>query len=121
MSTRYRPVLLAIIVVLVAALGVIVGKSWGEHTAGTSTTTTTTNVAVPSSALWPFADTTTRFADPVSAATAFALNYLDFTTAAALFPGCILVTDLIIAVLVVSEVGPRLVAQRTARTAEVIA
>jgi hypothetical protein len=31
-----------------------------------------------------------------------------FTTAGALFPGCILVTDLTIAVLVVTKVGPRL-------------
>jgi hypothetical protein len=31
-----------------------------------------------------------------------------FTTAGALFPGCILVTDLIIGLLVVSKVGPRL-------------
>ncbi len=31
-----------------------------------------------------------------------------FTTAGALFPGCILVTDLIIAILVVTNVGPRL-------------
>jgi hypothetical protein len=31
-----------------------------------------------------------------------------FTTAGALFPGCILVTDLIIGVLVVTKMGPRL-------------
>jgi hypothetical protein len=39
------------------------------------------------------------------AITMFTLKHI--TTAAALFPGCILVTDLLIAVLVVASVGPR--------------
>jgi hypothetical protein len=39
------------------------------------------------------------------AITMFTLKHI--TTAAALFPGCILVTDLLIALLVVSSVGPR--------------
>jgi hypothetical protein len=33
----------------------------------------------PADAIWPWADTSTRFADPVEAATSFAIDYLGFT------------------------------------------
>lgn len=79
------------VVVVVLALGLFVGRQWGQHsntttstTSTTSTTTTsiattTTVVAQPDTAIWPFASTATRFATPMLAAQTFVIDYLGFT------------------------------------------
>lgn len=66
--------------IVVGALGVVVGHQWGSpSTPSTSTTTTTIGpVTQPETAIWPFATNVTRFGDPVLAAQAFATNYLGF-------------------------------------------
>ncbi|MBW4030305.1 MAG: hypothetical protein HIU57_06465 [Acidobacteria bacterium] len=82
----------AALVIPVLVIGVLVGRQWGERssptTVDTTTTitsptttssTTTTLPAQPSSAIWPLASTTTRFATPLLAAQTFALDYLGFT------------------------------------------
>ncbi len=82
-----RGVTATVWVVLVAlVLGLLVGRQWGQHSstttsgATTSTNVTTTTVVLqPTSAIWPFASTPTRFATPMLAAQTFALDYLGFT------------------------------------------
>jgi hypothetical protein len=51
-----------------------------RSTTTTTTTTTTTQPASaqPAVAVWPFADSSTRYTDPVEAAKGFALDYLGF-------------------------------------------
>ncbi|MHB1089137.1 MAG: Gmad2 immunoglobulin-like domain-containing protein [Acidimicrobiales bacterium] len=48
-------------------------------TTTTANVTTTTLAVQPTSAIWPFASTPTRFATPMLAAQTFALDYLGFT------------------------------------------
>jgi hypothetical protein len=82
-----RGVTVTVWVVLVAlVLGLLIGRQWGQHSTSTtskpttSTNVTTTTVALqPTSAIWPFATTPTRFATPMLAAQTFALDYLGFT------------------------------------------
>lgn len=53
--------------------------STSSITAATTSTTTTEPSAVPTdSAVWPFVASTTRYSDPVKAATDFAVTYLGF-------------------------------------------
>src|ERR1035437_4793983 len=68
-----------IALVVVGALGVVVGRQWGSvSTPPTSTTSTLGPVTQPATAIWPFVSTVTRFGDPVKAAQAFATVYLGF-------------------------------------------
>jgi hypothetical protein len=67
--------------VIVGALGVVVGRQWGSvptPTTSEKATTTLGPAAQPAVAIWPFASTVTRFGDPVLAAQAFATAYLGF-------------------------------------------
>ena len=74
--------LVIVALVVVAGLGVLIGRQTAPSTSTTTTTTststtTTTGVnAQPLEAIWPFANTATRFADPFSAAVSFAHDYL---------------------------------------------
>ena len=64
---------------LVGAMGAVVGRQWASvSTPPTSTTTVTTlpPMAQPESAIWPFASTVTRFDSIILAAQAFATAYL---------------------------------------------
>jgi hypothetical protein len=71
--------LVVIALVVVGALGVMVGRQWGSvSTSPTSTTSTLAPVTQPDTAIWPFVSTVTRFSDPVLAAQAFATVYLGF-------------------------------------------
>lgn len=75
---------------VVSLLAVGCGSSSSDKTAGTtastatSTTATIPTTSTPStaaqsdSAVWPFSSSTTRYADPVDAATSFAVSYLGF-------------------------------------------
>ena len=62
----------AALLIVVAALGVVVGRQTGPSP------TTTTIVAQPSAAVWPFATGPMRFTDPSTAAYSFAVNYVGF-------------------------------------------
>jgi hypothetical protein len=80
MSRRVVGVVVSALVV-VGALGVVVGRQWGAvSTPSTSAKTTTTlgTTTQPETAIWPFASTVTRFGDPVLAAQAFVTSYLGF-------------------------------------------
>jgi Immunoglobulin-like domain of bacterial spore germination len=72
-------------VVAIAAVVYFVTRDTGTSTdtAGPSTTTTTltptTSPVDTSTAVWPFASSTTRASDPVAAARAFATEYVGFT------------------------------------------
>jgi hypothetical protein len=80
MSRRVVGIVVSALVV-VAALGVVVGRQWGSvSTPSTSAKTTTTlgTTTQPETAIWPFASTVTRFGDPVLAAQAFVTAYLGF-------------------------------------------
>jgi hypothetical protein len=56
-----------------------ISTSTSSITAATTSTTTTEPAAVPTdSAVWPFVGSTTRYSDPVKAATDFAVTYLGF-------------------------------------------
>ena len=65
--------------VVVGALGVLVGRLWGSSpSASPLTTSTLVPVAQPDTAIWPFVSSTTRYAEPVRAAQEFATIYLGF-------------------------------------------
>ena len=72
-------------VVAIAAVVYLATRDTGTstHTAATSTTTTTlsptTSPVDTSTAVWPFASSTTRYSDPVAAARSFATEYVGFT------------------------------------------
>ncbi|MHB1208517.1 MAG: Gmad2 immunoglobulin-like domain-containing protein [Acidimicrobiales bacterium] len=74
-----------VVVVIVFAAGLFAGRQWGQHSSTTTSVATTTNVTTttlasqPTSAIWPFASTPTRFATPELAAQTFVLDYLGFT------------------------------------------
>jgi len=81
MSVRAKPFLFALVIVVVAALGVAVGRSWGQHGASTTSTSTSTSTSVPvtpADAIWPFTSSASRFTDPVTASFSFARDYLGF-------------------------------------------
>jgi hypothetical protein len=65
-------------ILLVGALGVVLGRQWPSVSTPSTTTTVTTPppTAQPVSAIWPFASTVTRFDSPILAAQAFATAYL---------------------------------------------
>jgi len=75
---RAKPLLIALVVLVVAAGGVAVGRTWGQHN-GTATSTSTSITVAPPRAIWPTASSGPRFTDPVTAALSFASNYLGFT------------------------------------------
>ncbi len=80
-GVRKRPIsVIVTAMVVVGALGVVVGRQWRSTPTPTTITPTpsTTVTAQPITAIWPFATTVTRFADPVLAAQAFATSYLGF-------------------------------------------
>lgn len=69
--------------IVVGVMGVALGRQWGlesKSTTSAKTTTTSSSVAQPQTAIWPFASTVTHFGDPVLAAKAFATDYLGFTS-----------------------------------------
>jgi len=75
--------LVVVALVVVAGLGVLIGRQTAPSTTSTSTSTststTTTTTAVsaqPVEAVWPFAATPARFTDPLTAAFSFAHDYL---------------------------------------------
>jgi len=71
------------LLIIVGAVGFVVGQRWNAPvttpTTSTSTTTTVASNVQPTSAIWPFASTSTRFGDPSLAAQTFATDYLGFT------------------------------------------
>lgn len=76
-----------VLIVGAGALGYVIGHR-GVTTTTTSTSTsspsttaptTTTTVVQPLTAVWPFANSSQRFAGPVAAARSFAVDYLGFT------------------------------------------
>jgi len=71
--------LVIVALVVVAGLGVVVGRQTAPSTTSTSTSTTTPPTTQPVEALWPIASTPTRFADPTTAAFSFAHDYLGMT------------------------------------------
>jgi hypothetical protein len=82
MSKRTLAWVVALLVV-VAGLGVVIGRQTVSTTATTSTsapTTTTTLVEQPATAMWPFATSPMRFTDPLTAAYSFAVDYVGFTS-----------------------------------------
>jgi hypothetical protein len=82
MSKRTLAWVVALLVV-VAGLGVVIGRQTVSTTATTSTsapTTTTTLVAQPATAMWPFATSPMRFTDPMTAVYSFAVDYAGFTS-----------------------------------------
>lgn len=81
MRKKFMAVFVSALVV-VGALGVVVGHQWGRSSNSSPSTSTTIAVGQmeqPRTAVWPFASTVTRFGDPVLAAQAFATDYLGFT------------------------------------------
>lgn len=75
---------LAVVVIVVFATGLVIGREWAKPSSSTTSApttnvTTTTLASQPVSAIWPFASTPTRFATPELAAQTFALDYLGFT------------------------------------------
>ena len=72
--------LVVVALVVVAGLGVLIGRQTAPSTTSTSTSTTTTVLtAQPVEAVWPFAATAARFTDPLTAAFSFAHDYLGMT------------------------------------------
>jgi len=73
---------LLVVMLVVGGAGIAIGRHWNTvtpvSTTSTSTTTTVAATAQPASAIWPFASSATRFADPTSAAETFATDYLGF-------------------------------------------
>jgi hypothetical protein len=64
------------------ASGVAFSLGYVSHsvpTTSTTVTSTTSEVAQPATAMWPFARTSLRFSDPVSAASSFVVSYLGFS------------------------------------------
>ena len=82
MSKRTLAWVVALLVV-VAGLGVVIGRQTVSTTTTTSTsapTTTTTLVEQPATAMWPFATSPMRFTDPLTAAYSFAVDFVGFTS-----------------------------------------
>jgi hypothetical protein len=75
--SRRSLVYVGALLIVVAALGVVIGRQTNP-TATTTTSTTTTLVAQPATAVWPFATSLMRFTDPSTAAYSFAVDYLGF-------------------------------------------
>ena len=75
--------LVIVALVVVAGLGVVIGRQTAPSTTSTSTTMSTTTTTSPSGqpveAVWPYAATATRFTDPTTAAFSFAHDYLGMT------------------------------------------
>jgi hypothetical protein len=70
-----------VVIVLMTALGVYVGRqgrSTSTTTSSSTSSTSTTVVTQPSTAVWPFATSPQRFGDPETAAFSFATAYLGF-------------------------------------------
>jgi len=67
------------VVVVALVVGLLVGREWRVNSTPATTSTTTTIPTQPSTAIWPLASTSTRFATPMLAAQTFALDYLGFT------------------------------------------
>src|SRR5664280_2126610 len=68
-----------VLLVAVGAVGVIVGRHWGNAAPASTTTTTVVATQQPATAIWPFASSATRYGDPLQAAQTFAIDYLGFT------------------------------------------
>jgi hypothetical protein len=75
--SRRTLVYVGALLVVVAALGVVIGRQ--TNPTSTITTSTTTLIAQPATAVWPFATSLLRFTDPSTAAYSFAVDYLGFT------------------------------------------
>jgi len=79
MTKRFTLFLLTIVV----SSGVAFSLGYISHsapsTSSTALTTTTTDEAQPATVMWPFAGTSLRFSDPVTAASSFTVSYLGFT------------------------------------------
>ena len=80
MSKRIATALTALLFVSGVAftLGYVSHSSPSTSTA--AVTTTTSDLAQPATAMWPFANTPLRFSDPVTAASSFAVSYLGFSS-----------------------------------------
>lgn len=72
-------------VAALVAVGLLLAGCGSDDDKATTTTTEVTTVTTaptateqPDTAVWPFASGTTRFADPVAAASSFAVDYLGF-------------------------------------------
>ena len=76
---RKQTIVLVVSVLIAAGAGVALGHQW-SRTAPAVTTTSQPAVAQPTTAIWPYASSATRFGDPVTAARAFATEYLGFTS-----------------------------------------
>ena len=68
-----------VLLVAVGAVGVTVGRHWGNAAPASTTTTTVAATEQPATAIWPFVSSATRFGDPLLAAQTFAIDYLGFT------------------------------------------
>lgn len=68
-----------VLLVAVGAVGVTVGRHWGNTAPASTTTTTVAATEQPATAIWPFASSATSFGDPLLAAQTFAIDYLGFT------------------------------------------
>jgi hypothetical protein len=68
-----------VLLAAVGAVGVTVGRHWGNAAPASTTTTTVAATEQPATAIWPFVSSATRFGDPLLAAQAFAIDYLGFT------------------------------------------
>ncbi len=76
--SRRSLVYVGALLIVVAALGVVIGRQTNYTPTTTSSTTTTSIVAQPATAVWPFATSLMRFTDPSTAAYSFAVDYLGF-------------------------------------------
>ncbi len=81
-DVRRREFSVVVVALVVAAtLGAVAGHEWTSTPRATTTAPTTSSTEAPGqpiTAIWPFASTVTRFADPVLVAQAFATGYLGF-------------------------------------------